>query len=318
MSFAKRKEQFDRNNPITESCLVAFKGVCGFDVYNPSIPFVWENERYIFGRLERREEWARSWARLFKETAPHEFSLVENGMIYQLEDPFVSKINGELVMGGTHVRYKSGEVDTYYDYFYKGKDINNLYYFATGPDYMKDIRLVQLSDGIGVFSRPRNSDVEKEHGSGSYVGFIVIKDLIELTAERIESAKKIDGMFADGEWGGCNQCYLLDSGLIGLIGHKSYETPGDSVNLSIYVAVSFVFDPKANKILDEKIIATRNSFPAMPAKKSNLTDCIFPSGIIAHSKKADLYAGLGDTCVGRAVIDYPFEGFGAIVNAYQP
>ena len=51
---------------------------------------------------------------------------------------------------------------TYYGYFYRGTDISNLYYFTTGPYYMKDIRL---------------------------------------------------DLFGKDEWGGCNQAYLLDSGI---------------------------------------------------------------------------------------------------------
>ncbi|MCL2378407.1 MAG: DUF1861 family protein [Defluviitaleaceae bacterium] len=310
MTFAEKKEAFDRNNPVTESSLVRFIGVDGFDVYNCSIPFEWKGKRYIYGRVERRSEWARSWVRLFKETGNDEFSLVENSMIYQLEDPYISIIGNEITMGGTHVQYQRGEIDTLYGYFYKGTDLENMYYFTTGPDNMKDIRLVQLKQGIGVFSRPRNTEVEKEHGSGSIVGFTVINNLLELSADIIVNAKKIDGMFSTGEWGGCNQCYLLDTGLIGIIGHKCYE----DTDQFVYVNVSQVFDPTAHKLLDEKIIATRKSYPSGPAKKPNLKDCTFTSGIVMRKDgKADLYGGLGDTLFGRAVIDYPFEGFGGIV-----
>ena len=314
MTFAEKKMQFDQNNPVKESVLVSFKGVEGFDVYNSSIPFAWGGKRYIYGRVERREEWARSWVRLFEETGPDEFTLVKDSMIYQLEDPYISQIGDELVMGGTHVRYRSGEIDTLYGYFYKGTDLEDLWYFTTGPDMMKDIRLVQLNDGIGVFSRPRNAHIEKEHGSASIVGFTVIPEINALSADVIDSARKIEGMFGKGEWGGCNQCYRLDSGLIGIIGHKSYvEVVPGGEDLSVYVNVSFVFDPKSHKLLDEKIIATRKSFPQGPAKKPNLTDCVFASGIVMRPDgKADLYSGLGDIFVGRAVIANPFEGYGNV------
>ena len=310
MTFKQKKELFDQNNPVTESRLVQFIGVDGYDVYNCSIPFEWCGVKYIYGRVERRNEWARSWVRLFKETAPDEFTLVVDSMIYQLEDPYISIISGEMVMGGTHVQYRRGEISSLFGYFYKGTNLEDLRYFTTGPANMKDIRLVQLKDGIGVFSRPRSSEIEKEHGSGSIVGFAVIPDIMELSADIIDGAKKIDDMFDDGEWGGCNQCYLLDSGLIGIIGHKSYKDSG----LSVYVNVSFVFDPKAHKLLDERIIATRKSYPPGPAKYPYLSDCVFTSGIVMRPDgTADLYSGLGDTMVGRAVIEYPFEGFGAIV-----
>ena len=314
MTFAEKKVIFDQDNPVKESTLVSFKGVEGFDVYNSSIPFTWDGKRYIYGRVERREEWARSWVRLFTETAPDEFTLVEKSMVYQLEDPYVSRIGDELVLGGTHVRYSCGEINNLYGYFYKGTDLEDLYYFTTGPDQMKDIRLVQLNKGIGVFSRPRNAHTEKEHGSASIVGFTVIPDIMSLSASVIENAKKIEGMFAKGEWGGCNQCYLLDSGLIGIIGHKSYtETVPGGDDLAVYVNVSFVFDPKSHKLLDEQIIATRKSFPLTPAKRPNLIDCAFAAGIcMRQDGMVDLYSGLSDVSVGRAVIKYPFEGFGNI------
>ncbi|MCL1988201.1 MAG: DUF1861 family protein [Firmicutes bacterium] len=310
MTFAEKKAKFESNNKISESVLVNFKGVDGFDVYNCSIPFVWNGVKYIYGRIERREEWARSWVRLFRETAKDEFSLVKDSMIYQLEDPYICKVDNQLILGGTHVRYQMGKVDTVYGYFYKGTNLEDMHYFTTGPEDMKDIRLLQLPSGIGVFSRPRNAHIEKEHGSASIVGFTIIDNINLLSAEIIGNAKKIDGMFSTGEWGGCNQCYLLNSGLIGIIGHKSFAQS----DLSVYVNVAFVFDPKAHKLVDEKIIATRSSFPQGAAKKPNLTDCAFPAGIfIRDDDKLDLYSGLGDTLVGRAVIDNPFSEYGEIV-----
>ena len=95
-----------------------------------------------------------------------------------------------------------------WNYFYRGTKVDDLCYFTTGPDYMKDIRLVELGDGrIGVFSRPRNEEILKKHGSESMIGFSIINSLDELTADIIENAPLIDSLFEDGEWGGCNQAY---------------------------------------------------------------------------------------------------------------
>lgn len=162
MDVIKEREKFENDFSCTESAILRFYGVDGYDVYNCSIPFWWKGKRYIFGRVERRSEWMRSWVRLFEESGKDEWSLVPDSMIWQLEDPFVSKIHNQLVLGGTHVKVKSEQLDTYYGYFYKGTDINDLYYFTTGPDYMKDIRLIELADSkIGVFSRPRNDEIMK-------------------------------------------------------------------------------------------------------------------------------------------------------------
>lgn len=317
MTLAEKKAQFEASCPQMESSILTFKGVDGYDVYNCSIPFVWGGKEYMYGRVERRNEWARSWVRLFEKTGPDEYMLKAGSMIYPLEDPYISKIGDELVMGGTHVRYRSGKIDTFYGYFYRGTDLEDMYYFTTGPDYMKDIRLVPLKEGIGVFSRPRNGEIEARYGSASVIGFTVIPDLDHLTSDVIAGARVIPGLFGDKEWGGCNQCYLLDTGLIGIIAHKSYQDQNKEVGaLSVYMNTSFVFDPKANKVVDEKILATRSCYPDAPAKRPELTDCTFTSGIVMRPDgKADLYAGLGDTSEGRIVIEDPFQGFGKIVGA---
>jgi len=316
MTLAEKKTAFERQRPAAENALLSFKGISGFDVYNCSVPFTWEGRRFIYGRVERRSDWARSWTRLFEETGPDEYTLVRDSMIYQLEDPFVTVIGGELVLGGTHVRYSRNHYTTYYAYFYRGTNLEDLRYFTTGPDQMKDIRLVEVPGGIGVFSRPRNKEVEERYGSAAVIGYTVIPSLDSLDEDVIAGAQVIPGLFGEGEWGGCNQCYLLDSGLIGVIGHKSYQAAApDGGALSVYMNVSFVFDSGAHRVLDEKIIATRSSYPAAPAKRPDLVDCTFTSGIVTRADgKADLYGGLGDTSEGRVVIDDPFAGYGKIVG----
>ncbi|MCC3356831.1 DUF1861 family protein [Bacillus sp. REN16] len=317
MNLVEKREHFERTKNVYEAAKLIFIGVDGFDVYNTSIPFSYKNKTYIFGRVENRAEWARSWVRLFLNTGKDEWTLVQDSMIYQLEDPYIAFIDNELVMGGTHVRYKQGEVDTFFAYFYKGTELDNLYYFTTGPEYMKDIRLVQLENNqIGVFSRPRSEEIRKKYGSESIVGYTTISHLNELTAEVIENAPIIEGLFGKDEWGGCNQCYLLSSGYIGVIGHKCYNQPtDDGEEIKVYMNVSFVFDPNTHKLLDEKIIGTRSCYPEGPAKLPDLVDCAFTSGIVVRPDgKVDLYSGIGDTEEGRITIDNPFEGFGDIVE----
>ncbi|RXZ80447.1 DUF1861 family protein [Paenibacillaceae bacterium] len=316
----KLKEQrllFESTKHIYESVKVHFHGVEGFDVYNPSIPFEWNGKRYIYGRVEKRHEWARSWVRLFEESGQDEWTLVPDTMIYQLEDPYISIVEKQIVLGGTHVRFNQGQLDTYYGYFYKGQDLHDLLYFTTGPDYMKDIRLVQLSGNkIGVFSRPRNEEVRRLYKSESLIGFTIINSLDELSSEVIENAPYIAGLFQEDEWGGCNQAYLLASGKIGVIGHICYKTVDESDQWTLsYMNMSFVLDPATNQFENLKIIGTRTCYPEGPAKKSDLTDCAFTSGIEMRADgKVDLYSGIGDTEVGRIVIDYPFEKEGPIVN----
>ncbi|MDF2937472.1 MAG: hypothetical protein K0Q90_2845 [Paenibacillaceae bacterium] len=193
-----------------------------------------------------------------------------------------------------------------------------LYYFTTGPDYMKDIRLVELADGrIGVFSMPRNEEIRRRFGCESLIGFTTVNSLEELNAEVIANAPYIPDLFSKDEWGGCNQAYLLDSGKIGVIGHICYKAPDEQKqNTLTYMNMSFVLDPASLQALDLNIIGTRPCYPAGPSKKENLKDCAFTAGIVMRPDgRADLYSGIGDTEVGRIVIDYPFQGHGAIVGS---
>ena len=249
MDIRQARAAFDKEGKIYDSALLTFVGVDGYDVYNCSIPFAMNGREYIFGRVETRREWATSWVRLFEKTGKDTYTLVPDSMIYQLEDPYIQFIGDQLTMGGTHVMKESGEVKSFYGYFYRGTELEHMRYFTTGPDKMKDIRLVSLKDGrIGVFSRPRDKKVEETYGSGAVIGFAVIDSLDDLTADVIENAPAIGNLFGRGEWGGCNQCYLLKDGRIGVIGHKCYaEKDADGVKQSVYLNVAFLFDPETHQ-----------------------------------------------------------------------
>ena len=317
MNAREEKTKFEREKKSCESAALTFHGVEGYDVYNCSIPFKSGGRELIFGRVERRTDWARSTVRLFRNSGRDSWTLVPGSMVYQMEDPFVARVGSELVLGGVHVRYMGGKFLDYYTYFYRGVDVEDLRYFTTGPGMMKDIRLVELADGrIGVFTRPRGEEIIEQFGCESQVGFFIIEDLEQLTADAIERAPYIAGLFDDREWGGCNQAYLLESGMIGIIGHKSYNEPAPGGgHFSVYFNVSFVFDPCERAARELKIICSRSCYPAGPAKLPGLIDCAFTSGIVMRPDgKADLYSGIGDTGEGRAVIDYPFAGHGAIVG----
>lgn len=70
MSVQEQKALFEqqKQGKVYESKKLTFHGVEAFDVYNCSVPFVWNGKTYIYGRVEYREEWARSWVRLFEKT----------------------------------------------------------------------------------------------------------------------------------------------------------------------------------------------------------------------------------------------------------
>ena len=312
MDIRTAREQFDREGKIYESATLTFHGVDGYDVYNCSIPFEKDGKTLIYGRVERRSEWARSWVKLFEKTGPDEYTLIKDAMYYQLEDPYVQWIDGEMILGGTHVqKTNNGKTSNYFGYFYRGHDLDDLYFFTTGPRMMKDIRLVPLKDGrIGVFSRPRGQHVVEKYGSGSVIGFAMVDDLAQINADLIENAPVIGNLFGVGEWGGCNQCYLLKDGRIGIIGHKCYNDKNEKGELiSVYLNVAFIFDPITHEATEPQVIATRRSYPDGPAKLPSLVDCAFTSGIVLRPDgKVDLYSGIGDTQEGRVTIDNPFPG----------
>lgn len=302
-----QKEAFEKNKRVYESALLTFRGVEGWDVYNVSVPFFYNGTRHIFGRVERRHEWAASSVNLFKEVSRDVFEVVPN-IHFELEDPYIQKINNEMVFGGTHVVKNVGTVKSYFGYFYRGR-VSELKYYTSGPDYMKDIRIVQLKDKrIGVFSRKRTAEEV-------YVGFSIVNGMEDLTTEAITAAKPIPFIREEGTWGGVNQAYLLSGGKIGCIAHYSYhdETPSKEP-IQVYINYSFVFDPETRVIEDEKVIGTKSCYPPCPAKKPFLIDCVFTAGIEMRADgKCDLYSGIGDVGAGRITIDYPFEKYGALV-----
>ncbi|CCW63541.1 unnamed protein product [Phytomonas sp. EM1] len=301
---------FEKEKVIYESAHLKFKGVDGYDVYNCSVPFKIDGKFHILGRVERRPEWVNSHVRLFAKTGNDEYTLVPGSMIWQLEDPFVSKIQGEMVIGGTRIKKDKGTVSDYGTDFYRGSP-NDLVYFTSGPEKMKDVRLVELQDGrIGIFSHHK---FKKK----CLTGFAIIDKLDDLSADAIDSASPIDHSAFGDAWGGVNQAYLLTSGKIGCISHHGYLADGENGTLiNVYCATSFVYEVSTNKVYSYKIIGTKPCFPDCPVKAPRLVDCAFVSGIVMRDDgKCDLYSGLGDTCEGRIVIDYPFEGHGDIVDS---
>lgn len=302
------RAQFEGSAVSYEKSSLRFRGAEGYDVYNTSIPFWYQGLKYLFGRVERREEWARSVVKLFKCAGDDIWEVVPDAMAYQMEDPFVMELDGEIVLGGTRVDYSRGKLSGFCGVFYKGKDLFNLHYYTTGPRNMKDIRLVKLADGrLGVFSRPRGEQVRQAYGSEAVVGFTVIDDISGLDERVLEQAEVIEGLFETDEWGGCNQCLLLEDGRIGVIGHQCYYEMQDGIRQQVYLNISFVFNPESFEVSCKKVIGTSRSYPAFQAKREDLKDCAFPSGILRREDgKFDLYSGIGDTAEGRIVIDNPF------------
>ncbi len=290
-----------------------FNGVRKKDVYNITPPFEVDGARYLAGRVEFRES---HWRQAEYDTQAMFFTEKKGAWVpakkmplFKLEDPFVTKIKDEIVLGGVEIFDDPEENERRFrTVFYRGKSFTELKQFAEGPKGMKDIRLVGLSsEEIGIFTRPEWK-LRDENGRETYVkkiSFTVFDSLEKLNEERIANTRIIEGLFAPGEWGGANEARLLGEKLIGVIGHIAYR---DLEEQPHYYAMAFTFDFEKHKASPIKIIAARKNFPPAEAKRPELRDVLFPGGIIRNPDGTmTLYAGLGDAAAGKIVIPNPFD-----------
>ncbi|MGP3562258.1 MTP-1 family protein [Geobacillus sp. BK01] len=282
---------------------LAFAGVGGRDVYNISAPFEDQGEWVIAGRVEERDS-EQSEVYFFVE---REGTWVprEGAPVFALQDPFISRVHGHLVFGGVETFPHPVLHGKLYwrTVFYRGETINQLMHFLTGPDGMKDIRLVELRDGsVGVFTRPQG----KKGGRGK-IGFTRVGSLDELTVEAIQDAPLIHGQFTDEEWGGVNEAHLLANGLVGVLGHIACF---DQERNRHYYPMVFSFNPDTGEASEMELIAARSHFLDGPAKRPDLADVVFSGGLIRKEDgTADFYAGTSDAEAQKLTIVDPFSKY---------
>ncbi len=167
---------------------------------------------------------------------------------------------------------------------------------------MKDIRLIQLPNGkIGVFTRSQGGIYERGR-----IGYLEISSFDQLNPNSLLKGKIIEGQFDHGQWGGVNQLHLLGEDKIGVLGHIVYE---DSEGMKHYYAMVFVYYPKKHFATRIKIIAVRNNFPEVPAKRPDLKDLIFPGGLVQEDQGATFFAELSDTEAEVVRIKDPFLAY---------
>lgn len=288
-----------------------FVGVGQRDVYNITAPFVDGTELVIAGRVEERD--SEDSQVIFFVERDGKWSPKEDAPAFRLQDPFVTRIGGELIFGGVQISphpEKEGQLN-WRTLFYRGSDLNSLHYFAAGPGGMKDLRLVELADGkIGVFTRPQG----KVGGRGT-IGFIKINSLAELTVENIEQARLLMNQFLPEEWGGVNEVHLLKNGLLGVLGHIACFSAGEYRH---YYPMVFPFDPELEIAGPMEIIACRDDFPAGPAKNEKLADVLFSGGLCRNDDgTATLYVGVSDAEAHRITIPDPFLKYESFVCSYK-
>ncbi len=292
---------YEKTKKILRSDRLAFVYREGYDVYNISAPFRDENGTYIAARVDRRRS-ERSKVVIFAQKDNAYEPVSPRIVFHAFQDPFVTRIGDELVLGGVQVEtdpLRPRRIVNWRTLFYRGKDVRRLTLFAMGPNRMKDIRLVSLQDGrIGVFTRPQGGKA----GMGK-IGYTTLGSLDELCEESILRARIVSSLFLRGEWGGVNDIHPLGNGLLGIVGHIACMNGKKEKH---YFSSAFAFRPETREHTPLKIIAARADLPDGPAKAGHLRDILFPGGLVTQGSRAWLYAGVSDAEAQRVEIENPF------------
>jgi hypothetical protein len=290
-----------RNGHGLETGKLRFLGAEGSDVYNTSAPFQTEGRTIIAGRVERRDSELATVV-FFAQRADSAWEPYNDApRLAGLQDPCVTRVGDELVVGGVRSPVQLGDGRVGYRMeFYRGRTLGELRPFLVGPDGMKDIRLAQMPDrAIAVFSRPQGPI-----GGRGKIGFTTVQSLSDLSADVIESAPRFAGQFLDEEWGGANEIHVLSNGRLGVLGHIARF---DEREHRHYYGMVFSVDPAKGVAGPLRIIAQRGMFPPGPAKRADLVDVIFSGGLLRHRDgMATLFAGVSDVETAYLRIPDPF------------
>ncbi|PEL11412.1 DUF1861 family protein [Bacillus sp. AFS017336] len=292
--------EFTTKKQPTNPEKIVFTGIGNHDVYNISAPFEDEGELVIAGRVESRDS-EHSFVYFFVEKNG-EWVPREGSLILELQDPFFTRIAGELVIGGVQIFPHPVNVGQlgWRTVFYKGDSIADLVEFAKGPDGMKDLRLVELKDKrIGVLTRPQG-----EKGDRGKIGWTTIQSLSDLTLDVINNAPLLETQFIDEQWGGANEVHLLSNGKIGVLGHiANFDEEGNRH----YYPMVFCLEPESGAFSKMELIATRSHFLPGPSKRPDLIDVVFSGGLVRHANgTAILFAGISDADAQKITIVDPF------------
>lgn len=307
------------------SCILDFEGLKKDEtVYNPC-PFVQDGELCLLGRVEA---FASEIAHI------HQFKKTEGEWRSQelsflnVQDPFLSLVRNQKIVGGVALDFSEPfpgiyTITSYRTSFY---DFDTKEKLFDGPSGMKDIRLIDLGDSIGVFTRPRSEHEGIVHSS---IQFSTVSSLEDINPDMIsqisvDPMKKVRGFFNHNEWGGVNAVYHLQDGWLGVLGHIAYysehATPQSpdrahtDEHMRKYAAIAFEFHPKTGEVTHPVIILARNNLETSArSKREDLHNVIFPGGFIfeiqesAPMEQVLFFYGLGDAHVGVSELPYPFH-----------
>ncbi len=175
-----------------------FGGVGDKDVITSPRPLRGTAETYLLGRVERAtpsilRSFSSSWL------ASPGLRLLPSLRLRDLQDPCITFVDGELILGGVEVSgVASGWLHRLADGVLPRQQQWTIDALLHRPDKMKDIRFKQLEDGrIAIFTRPQG--VERRAGQDRLRHR---RDSFEeMTAEMIEEAPLIENQFLDSRMG---------------------------------------------------------------------------------------------------------------------
>lgn len=289
-----RKKTVEKKQAAT----LRFTGVGEQDVYNITAPFELAGQEVLAGRIEARDSEA-STVGLFTQTEENNWSRISDGINLPLQDPFFTRIDGKVILGGVDVVFSEEGQAKWRTVFYQLESVSEAKQIFVGPWGMKDLRLKQLTNGeIVVLTRPQG----KKGGRGK-IGAIVISHMNELTIEKINEAPLLENQFCEEEWVGANEIYERDNTLW-VLGHiANFDEQGNRH----YYAMSFCFDRAKHAMTKVKIIAERSDFLDGPSKRPDLEDVVFSGGLRFTGNHAILYAGISDAGAQKLEIENPFK-----------
>jgi hypothetical protein len=291
-----------RQAPPVRGRRLRFAGVGDRDVYNPTRRFSIGGRRVLAARVESRASETDSQVVFFEERRGV-WRPVPGAPVLALQDPFAGEVGGALVLGGVEIAAAPGQALQYRTVFYRGDALSRLLCVAAGPWGMKDVRLAALDDGrVLVLTRPQGA-----RGGRGKIGWAVASSLDHLTPELMDDAPIIEGLFADGEWGGANEITPLGGDRFGVLGHIAcFDHRGHRG----YYPVAFEIDLERGRVTEPVILAERRDLPGGlrgASKRPDLRDVLFSGGLEpAAGGRATLYLGAGDAEVYQLDIADPF------------
>ncbi|MFC6315332.1 DUF1861 family protein [Lapidilactobacillus achengensis] len=288
-------ESYRRQRKTCQIEKMVFTGVGDRDVYNTSTPFELNHQILIAGRVEPRDS-EQSQTVLFRQVSQNRFAKIPDFSL-ALQDPFITQIDGEILLGGVQVDWSHDSGPVWRTEFYRlNSDLSTDFLFA-GPSKMKDIRLCQLRSGqILVLTRPQGGQA----GAGK-IGLVIAQGMEELCTLDLNTAPLLENNFSEGTWGGANQIEQISKNVVYVLGHIARMVGDSNRN---YYALSFYIDLEANTIFGERIIAERKDYLAGPCKRDDLADVVFTSGQIVERDSGKRWLMCGTSDCEEQIIEF--------------